>query len=210
MNFTNTCVIHRRMMSTIIRQSNRSRSKNLESSEEAINTPFETQLSSATTRFRDKRGLGLSSATGGTVKDDEVSNTDIMAVGGRLRREKVGGGRDDQHNDRGGSFVATLSATAKHRQKRHNMSEIKQKIPSILSIPVSGDGVSPLRKRYNNTIEQTTTIHGQKQINEEFSERLGVAEEKVNGVGSPLLKLVVGGSVTVTTLSLYFGLVPLF
>ncbi len=94
------------------------------------------------------------------------------------------------------------------------MSEIKQKIPSILSIPVSDGGTSSLRTKHNlNTIEQTATsnVHGlTTQQNREGARIVGITEDKASSVEAPFLKLVVGGSVTVTTLSLYFGVLPLF
>ncbi len=107
MNTMNTSsMIHRRSLSTIIRNNKRSRlieaSSTSSSKAESINTPFETHLSSATSRFRGERS-GLSSATDGAAKAGEVSYDGLTVVGGRLRRDKVG--CDVQLNDRGGSFA---------------------------------------------------------------------------------------------------------
>lgn len=227
----------RRSLSTVRQGSKRSTAK-------PVNLPFQTHLSSATSRHRDERstaientGTGASADTGGTststsmiindvtnhqqngkrnekdvgdssgwrisresiiggntsIDGDIVKNNNrIKAFGGRLVRRNI----DEQNNQHGGSFAATMSATAKHRQMRQNMSmnETKLKNPSILSIPVSNDNANGMTLKDNG-------------LEAKEHDLIGDVKESNNGNGT--MSLVIGGSMVGTGIAIYSGFIPI-
>lgn len=102
-------------------------------------------------------------------QDTKVHKFDLVSIGGRLVRFKDNDNNSSNDTQErtsnlssGGSFAATMSATAKHRLHRQNLNEVAKdkKNPSILSIPITSEDtkLSNNRDKSANEEEEKTNM----------------------------------------------------